>query len=299
MNTFGDLVLSQTALQDYVECPRRFELRYLRQLNWPALETRQALELESSMERGHEFHHLLHQHAMGVPAEVLGATIDDEVMVGWWRNYLEWQERNLPQERYPELSLTTSFTGSDETEPVLLMAKYDLVTRLADGTLLIVDWKTGRPQRRSILAERLQTVVYRYVLSRAGDWLNGGNPIEAERIRMTYWYATDSTTVDFDYDGEAWERDERRLASIIGSIRAEIQGRYEFPKTPDERGCRFCTYRSLCERGVEAGVIDGIGDPNVGLLNQAGQAGQIGGPDLEDLDAALSFDLDDLGEVSF
>ena len=47
MNTFGDLVLSQTALQDYVECPRRFELRYLRQLNWPALETRQARRLEA------------------------------------------------------------------------------------------------------------------------------------------------------------------------------------------------------------------------------------------------------------
>lgn len=280
MKTVDDLVFSQTALQDYVECARRFELRYLRELNWPALETGQALERELNMERGHEFHHLLHQHAMGVPVAALEATIDDEAMRFWWRNYLEWQERNLPLKRHAELSLTTPVTGPDGKEQTLLTAKYDLVTVLADGTILIVDWKTGRPQRRSILAERLQTIVYRYVLSLAGDWLNDGRPVEPERIRMTYWFAQDSSTVDFDYDSEARRRDEHRLLSIIGSISAEIRGRFEFPKTSDERACRFCSYRSLCERGVEAG---GIGD----------------GEELEEIGVPASFDLDDLEEVEF
>jgi hypothetical protein len=29
-----------------------------------------------------------------------------------------------------------------------------------------------------------------------------------------------------------------------------------WPLTPDERHCRFCTYRSLCARGVSAGRLE-------------------------------------------
>ena len=71
MNLPDDFVFSQSALQDYVDCPRRFELRYLLDVRWPALETEPALQHEIGMMKGQEFHHLLHQHALGVPAEAL------------------------------------------------------------------------------------------------------------------------------------------------------------------------------------------------------------------------------------
>ncbi|MBU0705004.1 MAG: PD-(D/E)XK nuclease family protein, partial [Chloroflexi bacterium] len=29
-----------------------------------------------------------------------------------------------------------------------------------------------------------------------------------------------------------------------------------YPLTTDERHCRYCRYRSLCQRGVEAGPLD-------------------------------------------
>ena len=37
---------SQSSLQDYVDCRRRFQLRYLQNLAWPALQSEPALENE-------------------------------------------------------------------------------------------------------------------------------------------------------------------------------------------------------------------------------------------------------------
>jgi hypothetical protein len=34
------------------------------------------------------------------------------------------------------------------------------------------------------------------------------------------------------------------------------EGSSEWEKTPDERKCAYCVYRSLCQRGVQAGTLD-------------------------------------------
>ncbi len=33
-------------------------------------------------------------------------------------------------------------------------------------------------------------------------------------------------------------------------------GAGEWDKTPDERKCAYCVYRSLCRRGVQAGTLE-------------------------------------------
>ena len=40
---------SQRSLQDYVDCRRRFELRYLQNLAWPAVEAEPHLEQEKRL----------------------------------------------------------------------------------------------------------------------------------------------------------------------------------------------------------------------------------------------------------
>lgn len=264
-----DFTFSQSALQDYDDCHRRFELRYVLDVRWPAQETAQALQHESNQQKGQQFHQLAHQHALGVPAEALAATINDDELRAWWNRYLAWQGKNLPAERYPELTLTTPI---GET---LLMAKYDVVARLADGTFLIVDWKTGRPQTAARLANRMQTIVYPFVLAKAGDWLNDGQPISPERIRFVYWFAENGEPVEIPLSAEKLQQDETRLASLINDIAAAI----EFPKTADERRCRFCVYRSLCERGETPGDLNELEDDE-----------SLGG---------ISLDLDEIEEISF
>jgi CRISPR/Cas system-associated exonuclease Cas4 (RecB family) len=264
-----DFTFSQSALQDFVECSYRFELRYLLDVRWPAQKTAQALRYEAGQDKGQEFHHLVHQHALGVPAELLSATINDEELKVWWENYLSWQAANLPAERFSEMTLIAPLADH------LLMAKYDVVARLNDGAFLIVDWKTSRPQKRLRLAERIQTLLYPLVLACCGDWLNDGQPIAPERIRLMYWFAETGEVVEFHLNAGKLRQDEARLTTLLQTI----AGGSEFPKTENERHCQFCSYRSLCERDV--------------LADDWGDLDESDAPD------RLSLDLDEIEEISY
>ena len=47
---------SQASLTDYLDCPRRFQLRYLLEQAWPAVESEPLLERERLAELGRRFH---------------------------------------------------------------------------------------------------------------------------------------------------------------------------------------------------------------------------------------------------
>jgi hypothetical protein len=48
--------------------------------------------------------------------------------------------------------------------------------------------------------------------------------------------------------------DEAYLTSLVGQI-IDL-GEADFERTSNERLCRYCVYRSLCERGERAGDLD-------------------------------------------
>ena len=60
---------NQGSLQDYVDCPRRFQLKYIEQLAWPALDAEPALESENNFQQGAAFHRLVQQYLLGVSDE--------------------------------------------------------------------------------------------------------------------------------------------------------------------------------------------------------------------------------------
>lgn len=80
---------SQGSLQDFVDCHRRFQLRYLERLAWPALQTEPAIEAERHMRQGALFHRMVQAYLLGVPAESLAGLIQDEDLERWWGNYLQ------------------------------------------------------------------------------------------------------------------------------------------------------------------------------------------------------------------
>lgn len=270
-----DFVFSQSSLQDFEDCARRFELRYIEDVRWPAIESEPALENELSTLQGQQFHRLVHQHAVGIPANILEKSITDPEIANWWRAYLAWQVR-LPEKRFPEITLTAPVGEA------LVMAKYDLITRLDEGTILIVDWKTGKKPKRESLSRRMQTTVYPFVLALAGDWLNDNRPIPAEQIRMVYWFSEDSTTIEFTFSEAGLREAESRLSQTI----ADIAERFEFPLTHREKLCNFCVYRSLCDRGIRAGAEQDRSDEEK-MSDEIERA------------SAISFDLDDIEEISF
>ncbi len=188
MSLPSDFHFSQGSLQDFVDCPRRFQLRYLDRIAWPAVQAEPILENERHLQQGELFHLMVQQHLVGVPVERLTAMAQgDADLAGWWQAYLDAAPAALPGQRFPEVTLSAPLGASGERR---LVAKYDLVVLTPDGRAVIFDWKTSRhrPPRRW-LAERLQTRVYPYLLLHAGVDLNGGRPLAPEQIEMVYWFA--------------------------------------------------------------------------------------------------------------
>ena len=74
---------------------------------------------------------------------------------------------------------------------------------------------------------------------------------------MIYWYADyPNQPARFTYDDKQFKRD----WSSIDKVVSEISREKVFPLTEDENYCRFCTYRSYCERGKQPGTRDEADD---------------------------------------
>jgi len=251
---------SQSSLQDYVDCPRRFQLRYVLNQPWPAVESEPLADRERLVELGRRFHQMAQRHTVGLTIEQIALSAQDSDLARWWRNYCNVPPQDLPSAlRRAEVTLGAPLTvpGGSGGGPIgRIAAKYDLLALDPGRRAVIVDWKTERKRpTRKQLAERMQTRVYRYVLVEAGAALNGGRPIEPEQVTLIYWFAEFPAEPEvLPYDAAQHAED----AAFLGSLVNEIAARSEtvWPLTDDVRRCRFCVYRSLCERGVTAGASD-------------------------------------------
>jgi hypothetical protein len=243
-----DLKFTQSNLQDFFDCPRRFELRYLLQLKWPAVQTEPELEQENHLRQGQNFHQLVHQHLLGQPVDHLSLQINDPDLQTWWENYLRSEPTaGITGIRYPEFTLSAPFEG------FRLLAKYDLLIVDEDHKAVIFDWKTSRhhPAHRT-LQQRIQTRLYPFLLVKAGMNLNGGQPIHPEEVEMIYWFAEEPDKPEhFTYTVDQFQQDQEFLSGLIREINQREPG--NFLLTADDKQCRFCNYRSLCDRGIKPG----------------------------------------------
>jgi CRISPR/Cas system-associated exonuclease Cas4 (RecB family) len=250
---------SQGSLQDFVDCRRRFQLRYLLHQSWPAVPSEPVLEAERFMQQGGRFHRMLQQHLLGLPAERLAPLAQEDNLSRWWENYLRFSQEGGLQalsgagaRYYPEITLNAPL-GSYR-----LLAKLDLLTVDPNGRALILDWKTARKRpRRPWLAERLQTRVYPYLLIQAGAFLNAETPFQPEQVEMVYWFAEYPDQPErFPYTASVFQADRDFLVELAASI--SVLEDDDYPRTTVVRRCEYCIYRSLCERGVKAGSLDGL-----------------------------------------
>ncbi len=241
---------SQSSLQDYSDCARRFQLRYIEQLQWPAIETAPVMENERRQIEGQQFHRMVQQYLLGLPVEKITFMADhsnSENLSRWWHNFVDARTNSLAnldnRSYFPEQSLSAPI-GKHR-----LLAKFDLIA-IQDGRASIYDWKTyhKRPKDERMTAH-LQTKVYMSLLAKAGSQFNQGQPIEAEQIDMVYWYA--------DFPSEPLKiahnsKQDMRNWQSINDLINEISEKQSFPLTADEGVCNFCRYRSFCERGSTA-----------------------------------------------
>jgi hypothetical protein len=253
----ANFIFSASSLQDYVDCPRLFQLRYLQHCDWPAVETEPVLLSERHMEHGRDFHRLAHQHCLGISTDLLTAVADNAGLGEWWSDFLANGPVDLPPLRRAEFALTAPLAG------YRLGAKYDLVAA-GPGRLVIVDWKTNikRPPRTA-LELRLQTRVYPFVLAQAGGLValpvvpcaGADSSVDPAAIEMVYWFTGFPRQPEvFRYSVASMKEDRDYLTRLIEEIAARTCD--PLPPAADARRCRFCVYRSFCEREVDPAGYD-------------------------------------------
>jgi RecB family exonuclease len=236
---------SQQNLEDFINCRRLFQLRYIQKQEWPSLESEPVREHEALMRLGEQFHALVYQQGIGIPGEQLSYSISDPILAGWWQSFLVSEIDRIEGDRQFEKTLSIPFEG------YRLLAKYDLVIHTPDGRALIYDWKTSQHEpRRKWLQDRMQTKVYPFVMAMKTD----PPLINAANISMTYWYPVyPGSAVQFDYSTENLNSDHDLISGLIHEIEALSPD--EFYCTEKEKLCEFCRYRSLCDRGIKAGDV--------------------------------------------
>src|SRR5690606_121766 len=105
---------------------------------------------------------LVQQYLLGVPRQMIEARIQDERIRQWWEQFLKDGLTDLPARRLPETTLMARLGN------IPIVAKIDLLA-LEPGRVIIVDWKTLRKPPSDRLESRMQTKVYRWVVSQAAS----------------------------------------------------------------------------------------------------------------------------------
>lgn len=287
---------SQSSLQAYEDCARRFWLAYVQQLPWPAVEAAPVQDYERLMRLGANFHLLVERAEIGIDVAPLAATLE-QPLAGWFDAYQRHRPSDLPAD-FIEIEHVLSIpfvpphavSAADNGPSYRLAAKYDLIAAEPDGRVVIIDWKTTRRRTDpATLRQRLQTTVYPYVLVEASKGLPWG-PVQPEQVEMRYWFtAAPGQPIIFRYDSAQHDANHERLQRLLAEI---LAGRTEadFPKVPDteinrQRFCSYCIYRSRCNRGVTPGDLEALSDTEDFFA--------------VDVESALEFTLEEVDELSF
>jgi hypothetical protein len=245
------LELNQTSLQDFIDCPRRFELNYLTEANWPAAHSSPLTKYENLAEIGSTFHHLCQQYFAGIDSDLISATIRSQDILILWQSFLPYASSLKSLPLFYEQILRVSF------EDYFLVAKFDLVVQKTPDTYLIIDWKTAtKKPSRMVLANRIQTILYPFIFKQAGDELFEVDSISPEQITMQYWYplASDPEEV-FPYSESKHQDVYRELSQLLSDIKNMASLNENFPLTDEIDRCAYCRFRSFCERSFHTNPL--------------------------------------------
>jgi DNA helicase-2/ATP-dependent DNA helicase PcrA len=249
------LRLTATALADYKDCPQKYQYRHDYVIPGRPSPTAVA---GSNVHRALEVFHKEHMDDWrDQDTDVLLAIHDRVFASGRYRSqdeadqYRAWErnilERYLKQEKAEAgepKHFEVGFEFKDDELDVVFHGFIDRVDEHSDGTVEIIDYKTGNPANLN----RFQMPLYvlggendrkwhvraatYYLMRDAGD---GKGPIERKRIPRT---ETGKRGVISDVS----------LADMHADIEEIVQGirSHAFPAKPEDFKCGMCDYRILC-----------------------------------------------------
>ena len=142
---------------------------------------------------------------------------------------LAWQR--IETEGWPSiLALEKKFVW--KTARFALGGTIDRVDQLADGTVEIIDYKTGQPKEKLDYQTKRQLLLYQLAVEEVFGW----------RVsRLTFYYLNNGQCVSFTAKAADLEKVQQEVASEVEAIRQGL-----FPAKPSQL-CSYCDFRSICQ----------------------------------------------------
>ncbi len=249
---------SPSALDIYFECPRKFYLTRILQIEKP--EPDDPFEVIDGRKTGTLAHSLMEvlgrEHLSEEDFLKKAGEAFDRCLMSRPPVHEDDGEREKKQflrmmknawEQDPGLDTALSEEEKTVTHPSGIIVKGipDRVESLPDGGYRIVDFKTARrvSHKTDDIETCLQVLIYAYMMEQEGLDITG----------CEYRYFRNKQTVSCRYDEEMKEKLRARLAEFRDGL---ISG--NFPCRPKEDVCRFCGLDKVCgmERDAESGEDD-------------------------------------------
>ena len=237
---------SAVKIQDFMDCERRYELKYILEQSWPSISSEPVVEVEENVKKGNRFHYLIFQFFSGIPKEKLILSIKDEEIQVWFNSFLDFSKNIDQNKTFPEFHLVNQLNKTRIT------AIYDLIHVSKNNEVRIIDWKTSHfIPKKTTLSAKVQTILYPYLIFETYNEFLPDINLVPDKISLQYWFSTSPTKeFIFKYGQSTHENHRVFLENIIDQIQNKSVG--EFALTENKTKCGFCPYRSLCNRGAYA-----------------------------------------------
>ena len=118
-----------------------------------------------------------------------------------------------------------------------LHGRIDRVDKLPDGTLEVIDYKTGNSKEKLTLEDKEQLFIYQIAVEQLADYNAFG-----KTSKLTYYYINDNIKTSFVGDPEELEKIKLKLLTTMDQIHKK-----DFTATPSQFACGFCDFKEICE----------------------------------------------------
>ena len=245
------VALSPSRLADFQSCPRRFQHGAVDRITQPAT---------YATAKGNLLHHVFEHLFLRPPAErtldtarALVAEAESVVLTATVRDEIGLTDTTLATlRRECEAVLVRYFTMEDPstivTEGVELrilqafdgtpvVGILDRLDRAADGSLTIIDYKTGKLPNRNY---DTQTFANADLYAALCESELGERPTTIKLLYVTHGETIERTVT------EPVLKARRAAASAAWARITEYYERGNFPATPSKSACRFCSFKDTC-----------------------------------------------------
>lgn len=119
----------------------------------------------------------------------------------------------------------------------ILHGRIDRIDQLPDGTLEIIDYKTGRPKEKLEAGDKEQLLLYQIATEELKQFSNFG-----KTSKLTFYYLNNDTKISFLGTEKEIEKFKNKTSQIIQKIYE-----HEFKATPSPYVCGSCSFKEICE----------------------------------------------------